>query len=214
MNRFLFALALLIPLTSPALAQNAPQIPPAPRAMKLECAGPFARDTTHAKIVTAFGAQNVQYRSVPRAEGEVVRATVVYPRDPRRRIEVEWFDQKRRARPSVITVFGASRWVGPLGVHNGMSIQEVEKIAGAPFKINGFEFDVAGAIHPGTTKLAELPGGCSFGGHFEIEGGGLPQKEEYKRFIGEGEIDSNDPLLLTLKVRLWIYTLSYPPKEQ
>jgi hypothetical protein len=139
----------------------------------------------------------------------VVKATILFANDPKRRLEIEWFDAKKRARPSVITVFGESQWVGPLGVRNGMTIQEIEKLAGRPFRINGFQFDVAGAAHVEGTKLEKLPGGCTFGGHFDIDGG-LPAGEQFKRFVGEVEIDSNDPLLLTLKPKLWIYTLSYP----
>jgi hypothetical protein len=188
-------------LAAPTAAQVNPLL--------LPCSGPFARTTTHAALVKAFGANNVTYADVNRAEGEVVKATILFANDPKRRLEIEWFDEKKRARPSVITVFGESQWTGPLGVRNGMTIQEAEKLAGKPFKINGFEFDVAGAAHVEGTKLEKLPGGCAFGGHFEIEGH-LPPGEQYKRFVGEVEIDSNDPLLLTLKPKLWIFTLSYP----
>jgi hypothetical protein len=206
MTRFtaLSAFLLGVVLATPTTAQQKPL---------LSCSGAFARTATHAGLVKAFGAQNVAYADVNRAEGEVVKATILFAKDPKRRLEVEWFDVKKRARPSVITVFGPSQWTGPLGVKNGMTIEQVEKLAGKVFKINGFEFDVAGAAHVEGTRLENLPGGCSFGGHFEIEGG-LPQGEQYKRFVGEVEIDSNDPLLLTLKPKLWIFTLSYPAQSE
>jgi hypothetical protein len=203
----LIAAVLTIPLAFAADAQG-----DLAKAPLLHCSGPFARTATHTGLVKAFGANNVTYADVNRAEGEVVKATILFAKDPKRRLEVEWFDAKQRARPSVITVFGESQWTGPLGVKNGMMIEEIEKLAGKPFKINGFEFDVAGAAHVEGTRLEKLPGGCAFGGHFEIEGG-LPQGEQYKRFVGEVEIDSNDPLLLTLKPKLWIFTLSYPAQS-
>ena len=149
---------------------------------------------------------------VGRAEGEKAKATVIFAKDPARRLEIEWFDEKKRARPSVITVFGENnRWTGPLGIKNGITIQEIEKIAGKPFRINGFAFDVAGYAHVEGTRLEKLPGGCAFGGHFEIEGGQPP--EHLKRFIGEVEIPSDDRDLLTLKPKLWLWTLSYPAAE-
>lgn len=194
-------------LASPLAAQPAPQIPQ-PQ-YRVECRGQFGPDATHDGLVKVYGAKNVTYEDVNRAEGEVVKASVLFAKSPRHRLEIEWFDADKRARPNVITVFGEhNRWTGPLGIRNGMTIQEIEKRAGKPFRINGFEFDVAGAGHFEGTKLEKLPGGCSFGAHFDIAGG-LPPGEQYKRFVGEVEIASDDALLLTLKPKLWIFTLSY-----
>jgi hypothetical protein len=201
--------ALLFCLTSPAFAQPKAQIPQ-PR-YELACRGQFGPNATHADLVKVYGARNVTFEDVSRAEGEMVKASVIFGKDPARRLEIEWYDEKKRARPSVITVFGEkNQWIGPYGIKNGMSIQRIEQIAGAPFKINGFGFDVAGQTHA-AGKLEKLPGGCTFSAHFDIEGG-LPP-EHLKRFIGEVEIDSNDPDLLTLKPKMWIYTLSYPAPE-
>lgn len=210
MNRPTFILIFTL-LTSPLAAQTAPQIPQ-PR-YEVACRGQFGPNATHADLVKAYGAKNVTYEDVNRAEGEVVKASVVFAKDPTRRLEVEWFDEEKRAKPSTITVFGENnRWIGPFGITNGMTIQRIEQIAGKPFKINGFAFDVAGKGHFEGTKLEKLAGGCSFGAHFEIEGGQPP--EHLKRFIGEVEIDSNDPDLLTLKPKLWIYTLRYPASAE
>jgi hypothetical protein len=209
MKRIVLTLALTL-LTSPALAQNAPQIPQ-PQ-YRVECRGQFGPKATHADLVKVYGARNVTIEEVGRAEGEVVVASVIFARDPKRRLEIEWFDEEKRARPSVITVFGPmNQWIGPLGIKNGMTIQEIERRAGKPFKINGFAFDVAGKGHFEGTKLEKLAGGCAFDGHFDIEGGQPP--EHLKHFIGEVEIDSNDKDLLTLNPKLWIWTLSYPASE-
>jgi len=196
-------LAMLPFMSSHALAREAlPQL-------TVECRAQFARTAGHADIVKFYGRKNVTFETVNRAEGETVKATVLFAKDPRRRLEIEWHDGKKRRRPSMITVFGEdNQWIGPLGIRNGMTIQEVEQRAGKPFRINGFGFDVAGAGHFEETALAKLPGGCAIGAHFDIEGG-LPP-EPLQRFIGEVEIASNDPDLLTLKPRLWIYTLIYP----
>lgn len=193
-------------LASPAVAQ-ALRSPPGQYVVA--CHAPFARTASHADLVKLYGTRNITFETVNREGGEVVKATVLFSKDPSRRLEIEWHDSRKRRRPSMITVFGENnRWTGPLGIRNGMTIQEIEARAGRPFKINGFGFDVAGAGHFAETTLERLPGDCMFGGYFDIEGG-LPP-EHLQHFIGEVEIDSNDPDLLTLSPRLWMYTLTYP----
>lgn len=202
MRRFLSCLLLLL-VPSQGLARAA--LPP----LTVECRAQFARTANHAGLVKLYGARNVTYENVNRPEGEVIKATVLFAKNPRRRLEIEWFDDTRRRFPSTITVFGENnRWVGPLGIRNGMTIQEVEQRAGRPFKISGFGFDGAGAGHFEETLLASLPGGCSFRSNFEIETDASAQALD--RVNGDIEINSNDPALLALKPRLWIYTLSYP----
>lgn len=211
MNRIAFALTLL---AAPALAQQKPdQKPqiPQPR-YELACRGQFSKAASHADLVKRYGAKNVTYEDVNRAEGEVVKASVLFSKDPARRLEIEWYDEEKRSRPSTITVFGEkNRWIGPYGITNGMGIARIEQIAGKPFRINGFAFDVAGKGHFEGTKLETLAGGCTFSGHFDIEGGQPP--EHLKHFIGEVEIPSDDKDLRSLKPVLWIWTLSYPAAE-
>lgn len=203
--RLLRVLALLV-IGAPALAHESNN---SRSQYIVECRAQFARTASHADLVRVYGADKVSFSNVNRAEGEVVKATVLFAKDARRRLEIEWHDPKKRRRPSVITIFGEENlWIGPLGIKSGMPIQDIEQRAGKPFKINGFGFDVAGAGHFEGTTLDKLPGGCVFGAHFDIEGGVPP--EHLKRFNGEVTIDSNDADLLTLKPRLWIYTLTYP----
>lgn len=201
MHRLLPGLALLF-LVAPALAQEPAN--PSPR-YSVECRPPFGRDASHAALVKLYGAGNVTFETVNREGGEKAKATILFAKDPSRRLEIEWHDGRKRRRPSTITIFGeGNQWVAPLGIRNGMTIQEIETRAGRPFKINGFGFDVAGAGHFDETALAKLPGGCAFGGYFDVKGA-TPD-----RFNGEVEIDSNDAELTALKPRLWIYTLTYP----
>lgn len=200
---------LVIPCVLLLSAHAAAQEAPTPHYV-VECAAQFARTTSHADLVALYGADNVTFETVNREEGETANATVLFAQDPERRLDIEWYDESNRSLPSRIIVFGEqNQWVGPLGIRNGMTIEEIEQRAGKPFKINGFGFDVAGAGHFQETALEDLPGGCSFDGYFDIEGG-LPP-DHLSRFVGEVEIDSNDADLLTLKPKLWSYSLTYSP---
>lgn len=202
MRRILSCLLLLLVPSQGHAQAELPQL-------TVECRAQFAKTADDAGLVRLYGSKNVTFESVNRAEGEVVKATVLFADDPSRRLEIEWYDETRRRLPSTITVFGQNNeWIGPRGIRNGMTIEEIEQRAGGPFKISGFGFDGAGEGHFEETSLGNLPGDCSLQGNFEIETDA--SAEALDRVNGDIEIDSNDPALLALKPRLWIYTLSYP----
>jgi len=144
-----------------SLAPAAPQ--PAEGKNVLQCDGAFARDSSHAKLVQSFGKSSVAFTDIDGAEGEKVKASVIYPDEPRRRVEILWHDEKARARPSTIRVGFKSQWRTVRGLRIGSELAEVEKINGRPFKLVGFDWDLGGRVSDwmGGT-LATLPGGCDF----------------------------------------------------
>lgn len=66
-----------------------------------DCVGPFSDQASDASIATRFGAGNVVCRKVAAGEGETAMRTVIFPRDPALRLEIEWRDETRAggARP-------------------------------------------------------------------------------------------------------------------
>ena len=78
----LVCLALMLPASS---ADAAPRKAPG----VLTCTGPFARSMSHASLVKAFGANNVTVQSVGTGEGETDKASVIFPRDKARRIDLD-----------------------------------------------------------------------------------------------------------------------------
>jgi len=54
----------------------------------IACTGPFAKNATHASLLKAFGVKNVTVQRVGIGEGETVTASVIFPRDPARRIDL------------------------------------------------------------------------------------------------------------------------------
>jgi putative transposase len=58
----------------------APVAPLAPQT--LSCDAPFNKDTTEEALIAAFGKENVEYKTVPGAEGMETNATVIFPNDP------------------------------------------------------------------------------------------------------------------------------------
>jgi hypothetical protein len=141
--------------------------PAAPHAAEgknvLQCDGAFAKDTSHARLVQAFGKSSVAFMDIDGAEGEKVKASVVYPDESRRRVEIMWHDEKARSRPATIRVGFKSQWRTVRGLRIGSDLAEVEKINGKPFKMLGFDWDFGGRVSDWLGgALATVPGGCDF----------------------------------------------------
>ena len=139
------SLALLLAISAaPALSQDRP---PGPDNLVLSCVGPFAKDSTHDRLVEVFGARNVALEEVSIGEGEKDTASVIYPKDRARRVEVLWADARRRARPAVVRVEEAnSRWTLAAGFGPGATLAAVEKANGGAFELSGFDWDYGGRV--------------------------------------------------------------------
>lgn len=140
--RFMGAAAAALALGACAKAPE-PAAPEAP--LELVCAA-FA-DTSAASLAARFGAANMREETLPGPEGDEYQATVVYPEDRERRLEIVWADPTARARVAQVSISGEqSGWRGPAGVALGMSADEVAASNGGPFTIAGFGWDLGGWV--------------------------------------------------------------------
>jgi hypothetical protein len=128
------------------------------------CSGAFAKDSSHLKIAVAFDSKNITFTDVDSGVGGKVPATVIYPNDPKRRLEVWWNNPANRSDTYLIIINGQSTWVAPRGVRLGLTLPALEKLNRKPFKLKGFSKDNIAAVSDweGGT-LASLPGGCKVG---------------------------------------------------
>jgi hypothetical protein len=128
------------------------------------CSGVFARDSSHAKLASAFQARNVAFTQVDASSGAKVMASVLYAKDPKRRLEVWWSKPASRSDTHLIVINGQSDWIAPGELHLGLTLAELEKLNGKPFKLSGFDKDRAATLtdwNGGT--LATPAGGCKVG---------------------------------------------------
>lgn len=124
---------------------EAPEAPVAEAPLELVCAA-FA-DASAESLAARFGAANMREETLPGAEGDEYQATVVFPEDRERRLEIVWTDPTARTRVSQVSISGEqSGWRGPAGVALGMSAGEVAASNGAPFTIAGFGWDLGGWV--------------------------------------------------------------------
>lgn len=172
------------------------------------CSGPFARTTTHAQLEAAFGAKNVVFTQVDAPGGTKLNASVVFPDDPKRRLEVVWHDEAARARPSLIVITGASRWLAPRGVRLGMTIADVEKRNGKPFRLSGFGGDYGGSVADWDGgKLDQLGGACRMGMRFVADAKAAP--EALAKVSGDQPFTSKDEDMRAVKPRVSEIAIGY-----
>ena len=130
-----------------AMPQAEAKAQTAPPELKLSCAGPFGPATTGAELVKMFGADNVTDESSPGMDGDTLRITAVYPKDPKRRIEITFADPDKRERLVNAEIKSLnSVWYGPDDIQMGETIEVVEAANGGPFELQGFGWDYGGYV--------------------------------------------------------------------
>ncbi len=207
----------LLPLAVPAAATGAPV--PTPEVKTLACDLPFARDASEASLKAAFGAENVEYRTVAGAEGVETPATVIYPNDPSRMVTVFWWDETARARPAAIQVQadwaadpeGADPWKTEVlwqssGVRIGSTAGEIEALNGRPFDISGFGWDYGGFAVDWNGGALETPeGSCGLSVRFSPSVDPVPDGA-----LGDTQLKSDSPEMRGAKPRVTEFTIGYP----
>lgn len=149
-------------LTAPAAAAGAKPSRANPR-LVVACSGAFAKDSSHLKLAMAYDLKNVDFSEVDAGSGKTM-ASIIYPKDPKRRLEVWWLEPERRKDTYLIAINGQSTWAGPDGLRLGLSLADLEKLNRKPFKLKGFDKDsVASVTDWDGGTLAALPGGCKAG---------------------------------------------------
>lgn len=176
-------------------------------AEQLTCDGPFSADSSEAKLVEAFGQDNVVTGEVAGPEGSTVLATTIFPNDETRRIEVGWWDEDGLSQLAYFTV--PSGDVAPQGVKTGMTLAEVEALNGAPFEIGGFWWDYGGYANFTGGKLGSAAEGCIVSVRFAPKDD-YPADLDVNSIAGEVEVPSSEPLLQQLDVRVQSLSVSYP----
>jgi len=150
------------------MAEPAQDAPPPARAAEparaVACTGAFSQKSSHLALATRYGPQNLTFAEVDGPDGTKLMASVLYPNDPKRRLEVLWQNEASRSGTSLVAINGQSTWSAPKGLRLGMQLAALEKLNGKPFKLTGFDKDNVGSVTDWQGgALAKLPGGCKVG---------------------------------------------------
>ena len=130
----------------------------------IACSGIFAKDSNHLRLSMTFDYKNVSFGDVDADGGSKVKATIVFPNDPKRRLEVWWSNPAERSGTYLIDIKGKSTWTAPGGMRLGLNAAQLEKLNHKPFKLKGFDKNGVAAVSDWDGgELAALPGGCKSG---------------------------------------------------
>jgi hypothetical protein len=175
-------------------------------AADISCEGPFAADSSEARLTETFGAENVVTGEVPGPEGTTLLATTIFPDDPTRTQEIGWWNEQDLETLAYVTVPAGVTLSN--GLEIGTTIDEAEGLNGGPFELWGFFWDYGGSTSFADGKLAELPGGCTVSARFAV--GDYPQTLDVGPISGDVQISSSEPLLDEVKASIDSITLGYP----
>jgi hypothetical protein len=186
-----------------SLYVSADQVPPPGT---VACTDPFGRESTRLDLVRAFGAANVVDEQID-GPGGVAWRTVIYPNDPRRRLEILWGDEENRRLLAAIWIRGESQWTGWRKVHIGMTLEEIEGLNGRPFRLIDFNNDGAGTVTSWQGGAMErIPGGCHFFVRF-VPDDDVPS-EAFDALVGE--FVSSDSKVRSLRLTVGEIYTTYP----
>ena len=152
------------PATRTAEAPHPPARAIPPSARVVACGGIFGKDSSHLRLAMTYDSKNISFAEIEAIGGTKVQASVLFPNDPARRLEVWWANPAARTGTYLIVIGGKSTWTGPGGMKLGLTIAQLEKLNHKPFKLKGFDKSgVATVSDWDGGALADLPGGCKSG---------------------------------------------------
>jgi hypothetical protein len=177
----------------------------------ITCEGPFGRHASHADLVKAFRT-NVVYREIDGAAGQKTKASVLYPDDPKARLEFIWSDEKLRRRPTMIRAKDQSAWAATNGIRIGMPLAEVEKMNGKPFKLSGFDWDYGGRVTDWQGGALGKPqrGGCILAVEF-VHPEDSPEAN-LSKVTGDSQFLSDNADMRAVEPYVGAVTISYPKR--
>jgi hypothetical protein len=186
------------PQDPPATAATAQPARPAEPGRTIACSGAFAQKSSHLTLATRYGPQNLTFAEVDGPDGTKLMASVLYPGDPKRRLEVLWQNEAGRSGTSLIAINGQSTWTAPKGLRLGMPLAALEKLNGKPFRLTGLDKDnVSSVLDWQDGALAKLPGGCKIG--LRLKPDPKAPAEARAELAGDKQFLSNDASVKAIK---------------
>jgi hypothetical protein len=197
-----------LPGRAPTKPTNAATKPAAGAAMKaVACNGPFSKDSSNLKLAMVFDPKNVAFAD-EEVSGSKVAASIVYPKDPKRRLEIWWQNAANRSGLYLILINGQSTWTAPGGMKLGLTLAELEKLNHKAFKLKGFDKDNNATVSDWDGGALEtIAGGCKSGVTLQPDPKASP--DAVSALSADKEFASNDAEMRQLKPKVTEILIGY-----
>ena len=183
---------------APAAPRPAAARPLAADTHTIACVGAFSKDSSNLRLAMTFDSKNITFTEVEADGGAKVQASVLFPNDPKRRLEIWWANPAARSQTYLIVINGQSTWTGPGGMKLGLTLAQLEKLNHKPFKVKGFDkTGVASVSDWDGGVLSALPGGCKSG--LSLRADPKAPAGTLEAIGSDKEFTSSDPILRALK---------------
>jgi hypothetical protein len=164
----------------------------------IACSGVFSKDSSHLRLAMTFDTKNVTFTDVASSAGSKVPASVLFPNDPKQRLEVWWTNPAARSQTYLIVINGKSGWTAPGGMKLGLTLAQLEKLNHKPFKVKGFDKDGTASVSDWDGGLlANLAGGCKSGMSLQADPKAAP--DAIAALSADKEYSSSDPAMRAVK---------------
>jgi len=156
-------------------------------------------------VLAAYG-DSARVEEIYLVEGMTGEGVVVFPDNPRNRMEVYWEPEIDPVRPALIRISGeGTDWKTTQGITVGTPIAAVEKANGKPFSLFGFGWDYGGRV----TNWND----GKLNNNLSLQFGYTSEGEAPDGISGEVELSSDMPALTSIGVVVTSLELSFPRSD-
>jgi hypothetical protein len=171
------------------------------------CNGAFSKDSSNLKLAMVFDPKNVTFADED-VGGSKVGASILYPKDPKRRLEIWWQNPANRSGLYLILINGQSTWLAPGGMKLGLTLADLEKLNHKAFKLKGFDKDKNATVSDWDDgALATMAGGCKSGVTLQADPKASP--DAVSALSADKEFSSDDAAMRQLKPKVTEILIGY-----
>ncbi len=173
---------------------------------ELTCSNPVTADDTGKTLIERYG-KDAKVEMLSGPEGTQVPGVVLWDGDPKREVEVGFYDDAR-TELGFVRFFEGSDW-SLAKLETGDTLERVIDINNKPIKFYGFEWDYGGGVTDFGGGVLDSIGSCSVGMRLYYGEGGssLPNS-----LIGDREVSSTEPEVDKAHILVNELSIGFPVK--